>query len=70
VPLGRGPAVSLNDEIERVVPLVAAIHAASVLTHSLSPPRSEPPRPQYGDVTSEVVAFLCNRVERAVDAAR
>ena len=91
VPFGRGPAVSLDEEIERVVPLVAAIHAASdvvisvdtfnaevarlsieagasvindtsglydptmaavladsaatlVLTHSLAPPRSEPPR--------------------------
>jgi dihydropteroate synthase len=115
VPFGRGPAVSLDDEIERVVPLVRAIHAASdvvisvdtfnaevarlsikagaavindtsglydrsmaavvadsaatlVLTHSLAPPRSEPPRPQYGDVTAEVVAFLCKRVERAVAA--
>jgi dihydropteroate synthase len=115
VPFGRGPAVSLDDEIERVVPLVRAIHAASdvvisvdtfnaevarlsikagasvindtsglydrsmaavvadsaatlVLTHSLAPPRSEPPRPQYGDVTTEVVAFLCHRVERALAA--
>jgi dihydropteroate synthase len=115
VPFGRGPAVSRDEEIKRVVPLVRAIHAASdavisvdtfnaevarlsikagagvindtsglcdpnmaavvadstaalVLTHSLSPPRSEPPRPQYGDVTAEVVAFLCNRVERAVAA--
>ncbi len=115
VPFGRGPAVSVDEEIERVVPLVRAIHAASdvvisvdtfnaevarlsieggaslindtsglydarmaaviadsdatlVLTHSLAPPRSEPPRPQYGDVTAEVVAFLRDRVERAVAA--
>lgn len=115
VPFGRGPAVSLDEEIERVVPLVAAIHAASdvvisvdtfnaevarlsieagasvindtsglydptmaavladsaatlVLTHSLAPPRSEPPRPHYDDVTAEVVAFLRDRVERAVSA--
>jgi hypothetical protein len=29
VPFGRGPAVSLTEEIDRVVPLVATIHAAS-----------------------------------------
>ena len=115
VPFGRGPAVSLDEEIERVVPLVAAIHAASdvvisvdtfnaevarlsieagasvindtsglydpamaavladsaathVLTHSLAPPRSEPPRPKYDDVTAEVIAFLRDRVVRAVAA--
>lgn len=115
VPFGRGPAVSLDEEIDRVVPLVEAIHAASdvvisvdtfnaevarlsikagasvindtsglydlrmaavvadspatlVLTHSLPPPRSEPPAPRYGDVAAEVVAFLSNRVERAVAA--
>jgi dihydropteroate synthase len=115
VPFGRGPAVSLDQEIERVVPLVRAIHDASdvvisvdtfnaevarlsieagasiindtsglydprmaavladsaatlVLTHSLPPPRSEPPRPQYGDVTAEVIAFLRDRVARAVGA--
>lgn len=115
VPFGRGPAVGLDEEIDRVVPLVEAIHAASdvvisvdtfnaevarlsikagasvindtsgpydahmaavladsaatlVLTHSLVPPRSEPPRPHYDDVTAEVVAFLCDRVERAVAA--
>ena len=115
VPFGRGPAVSLDEEINRVVPLVEAIHAASdvvisvdtfnaevallsieagasvindtsglhdptmaavladsaatlVLTHSLPPPRSEPPRPHYDDVTAEVVAFLRDRVERAVSA--
>ncbi len=115
VPFGRGPAVSLAEEIERVVPLVRAIHAASdvvisvdtfnaevarlsieagasvvndtsglydprmaavladsaatlVLTHSLPPPRSEPPRPQYANVTAEVTAFLRNRIARAVGA--
>jgi dihydropteroate synthase len=115
VPFGRGPAVSLAEETDRVVPLVRAIHAASdvvisvdtfnaevarlsikagaavindtsglfdrnmaavvadsaatlVLTHSIPPPRSEPPAPQYADVTAEVVAFLRNRVERAVAA--
>ena len=115
VPFGRGPAVSRDEEIDRVVPLVEAIRAASdvvisvdtynaevarlsieagasvindtsglhdpgmaavladsaatlVLTHSLAPPRSEPPCPHYDDVTAEVVAFLRDRVERAVAA--
>jgi dihydropteroate synthase len=115
VPFGRGPAVCLDEEIGRVVPLVEAIHAASdvvisvdtfnaevarlsieagasvindtsglydprmaaviadsaatlVLTHSLAPPRIEPPRPHYEDVTAEVVAFLRDRVERAAAA--
>jgi dihydropteroate synthase len=115
VPFGRGPAVSRDEELDRVVPLVEAIHAASnvvisvdthsaevarlsieagasvindtsglydpsmaavladsdatlVLTHSLAPPRSEPPCPRYDDVTAEVVAFLQDRVERAVAA--
>ena len=115
VPFGRGPAVSRDEELDRVVPLVEAIHAASnvvisvdthsaevarlsieagasvvndtsglydpsmaavladsdatlVLTHSLAPPRSEPPCPHYDDVTAEVVAFLNDRIERAVAA--
>ena len=115
VPFGRGPAVSQQEEIDRVVPVVEAIHAASdivisvdtfnsevarlsiaagagvindtsglwdenmagvvaasdatlVLTHSLAPPRSEPPRPQYTDVVLEVVDFLRDRVGRAVEA--
>ena len=115
VPFGAGPAVSEQEEIDRVVPVVAAIRAASgvavsvdtfnaevarlsilagaavindtsglfdermprvvaesdatlVLTHSLTPPRSAPPRPQYGDVVAEVVAFLGERVRRAVAA--
>jgi dihydropteroate synthase len=115
VPFGRGPAVSLEEEIDRVVPLVEAIHAASdilisvdtfnaevarlsieagasvindtsglydpdmaavlaasaatlVVAHSLGPPRSEPACPRYDDVTAEVVAFLRDRVARAVAA--
>lgn len=112
VPFGRGPVVGVEEEIERIVPLVEAIHASSdvvisvdtfnaevarhsiragaavindtsglwdpdmagvvadseatlVLTHSLNPPRSEPPNPQYDEVVEEVVAFLRDRVERA-----
>jgi dihydropteroate synthase len=115
VPFGRGPAVSRDEELDRVVPLVEAIHAASdvvisvdthdaevarlciaagasvindtsglydprmaavladsdatlVLTHSLAPPRSEPPCPHYDDVTAEVAAFLRDRIDRAVAA--
>ncbi len=112
VPFGRGPAVSLEEEVDRVVPVVAAIRAASdiaisvdtfnadvarlsieagasvindtsglwdermtavlaptdatlVLTHSLAPPRSEPPKPEYADVTAEVIEFLRDRVARS-----
>ena len=115
VPFGRGPVVTLEEELERVVPLVKAIHAVSdvvisvdtfnaevarqsilagagvindtsglydpdmaavladsdatlVLTHSLQPPRAEPPRPEYSDVTAEVIAFLRDRVDRATTA--
>jgi dihydropteroate synthase len=115
VPFGRGPAVSVAEEIDRVVPLVEALHAASdvvisvdtcvaevarlsieagagvindtsglhdpdmaavlagsdamlVLTHSLAPPRSEPPRARYADVVAEVAVFLRERIARAVAA--
>ncbi|MBK4348212.1 dihydropteroate synthase [Lacisediminihabitans changchengi] len=115
VPFGRGPAVSVQQELDRVIPVVEAIRAASdvvvsvdtfsaevarqsilagagvindtsglwdvdmapvvaasaatlVLTHSLAPPRSEPPRPEYTDVTADVIAFLENRVARATAA--
>jgi dihydropteroate synthase len=115
VPFGRGPVVSLDEELDRILPLVSAIAAESdvvisvdttsaevarqsiaagaavindtsglwdpdmapvvaatsatlVLTHSLAPPRSEPPRPEYGDVVDEVVEFLLDRVARSVEA--
>ncbi len=115
VPFGRGPVVTLEEELDRVVPVVEAIHAASdivisvdtfnaevarqsiaagaglindtsglfdpdmaavvagtaaslVLTHSLAPPRSEPPRPEYADVTADVIEFLRERLAMA-DAA-
>jgi dihydropteroate synthase len=115
VPFGRGPAISVDEELDRVVPLIEAIRAASdvvisvdthraevarlcleagadivndtsglydrgmaavvagstatlVLTHSLAPPRSEPPRAHYDDVTADVVAFLRDRIARAVAA--
>jgi dihydropteroate synthase len=112
VPFGRGPVVTLDEELERVVPVVEAIAARSdvvisvdtfsaavasaaieagasvindtsglwdpgmasvvagstatlVLTHSLQPPRAEPPAPEYVDVVDDVVAFLRDRVARA-----
>jgi dihydropteroate synthase len=115
VPFGRGPAVSTEEELDRVVPVIAAIAAESdvvisvdttsaavaresiaagasivndtsglfdpemvgtvaktaatlVLTHSLWPPRSEPARPEYGDVVDEVVNFLRERIFLAQDA--
>jgi dihydropteroate synthase len=115
VPFGRGPAVSLDEELDRILPLVSAIAAQSevvisvdttsaevarrsieagasvindtsglwdpdmapavaastatlVLTHSLAPPRSEPPRPEYSDVVGEVAEFLRDRIARAVAA--
>jgi len=113
VPFGRGPVVSVQQEIDRVIPVVEAVAAASdvvisvdttvaevarhavaagasvindtsglwddqmvgviaktgatlVLTHSIGPPRSEKPRPQYGDVVNDVVDYLRNRIDRAV----
>src|SRR5690606_22969126 len=110
VPFGRGPAVTALEELDRVVPVVEAVAAASavvisvdtvsavvareairagaavindtsglfdpdmaktvaatdatlVLTHSMSPPRAEPPKPEYDDVVADVVAFLTDRVE-------
>jgi dihydropteroate synthase len=115
VPFGRGPSVGPTQELDRVLPLVEAIRAASdvvisvdthraeiarrcieagasvindtsglydpdmaavladsaatlVLAHSLAPPRSEPPRPHYDDVTAEVATFLRDRIERTVAA--
>ncbi|WP_349897884.1 dihydropteroate synthase [Parafrigoribacterium soli] len=112
VPFGRGPVVTLDEELERVVPVVEAIAVRSdvvisvdtfsaavasaaieagasvindtsglwdpgmasavaasdatlVLTHSLQPPRAEPPAPEYIDVVDEVVAFLRDRIARA-----
>jgi len=113
VPFGRGPVVTLEEELSRVVPVVEAVAAASdvvisvdthnaevarqsiaagaavindtsglwdadlvgvvaesaatlVLTHSLQPPRSAHPSPQYGDVVTEVADFLREKVAVAV----
>lgn len=116
VPFGPdGPPVSPAEEIDRVVPAIAAVRAHTdavisvdthrgevarqaiaagadvvndtsgladpdlvaavaengvglVVTHSLSGPRVRHPRPQYKDVTAEVIAFLRDRVRYALDA--
>ena len=115
VPFGRGPDVSVAEELDRVVTTVEAVAAASdvvisvdttravvadaaiaagasvindtsgfwdpdmpgvvarsgaavVLTHSLSPPRSEPPRPQYDDVVTAVCTRLSGLTETALAA--
>lgn len=45
--------------------LAAATGATLIITHSLAAPHRHHPRPQYGDVVAEVVAFLADRLERA-----
>lgn len=45
---------------------VAGTDAQLVITHSLAAPRTLHPRPRYGDVTTEVAAFLRQRVALAL----
>jgi dihydropteroate synthase len=53
----------------RMAAVVADSDATIVITHSLAEPRRPlPAPPQYGDVTTEVVGFLRERVERALVA--
>jgi dihydropteroate synthase len=47
--------------------LAAAQGATLVITHSLALPHQHHHRPQYGDVVTEVKAFLAERVQLAVD---
>jgi len=48
--------------------VIAAEGAATlVITHSLALPRQHYRRPQYTDITSEVRAFLAERIQLAVD---
>ncbi|WP_370454449.1 dihydropteroate synthase [Homoserinibacter sp. GY 40078] len=115
VPFGRGPVVALDDEIDRIVPVVEAIRRSSdvvisvdtfsarvaeaalaagadvvndtsglwdpdmagvvaasaghiVLTHSLTPPRTPHPSPQYDDVVRAVVDHLRVRIDMALEA--
>jgi dihydropteroate synthase len=46
--------------------VVAEAGAGLIITHSLAPPHTPMPRPQYKDVTSEVAAFLRERVDLAI----
>lgn len=52
-----------NPDIARVA---AATGAHLVITHSLARPREVYPRPTYGDVVAEVVAFLRQKVDLAL----
>jgi dihydropteroate synthase len=60
----------INDTTGLRDPDLAAVVADSgahvVITHSLAAPRTDYPRPQYGDVVTEVAEFLARRVELAV----
>lgn len=47
---------------------VASSGGHIVLTHSLTPPRTPHPSPQYDDVVATVVAHLASRIEMATDA--
>jgi dihydropteroate synthase len=62
----------INDSSGLRDPAMAAVVAGSdamlVVTHSVAPPRSAPSRAHYADVVAEVVAFLRERIERAVAA--
>jgi dihydropteroate synthase len=49
-----------------MIGVIAGSDVTLVLTHSLQPPRSAHPSPQYGDVVTEVAEFLRGRVSVAV----
>ncbi|MBM7849129.1 dihydropteroate synthase [Arthrobacter roseus] len=53
-----------NPDLARVV-ADTGVHL--VITHSLAAPRTVYPRPTYGDVVTEVAAFLQDRVNAAID---
>ena len=48
-----------------LVDVIAAQGATLVITHSLALPRQHHCRPQYSDITSEIKAFLAERVQLA-----
>ena len=68
----RAGAAVINDTSgfwdPRMPEVVAASGAAVVLTHSLHPPRSEPAKPEYGDVVAEVRDRLAELVGRSIAA--
>lgn len=69
--IAAGAAV-INDTSGLFDPNMASVVADSaatlVLTHSLWPPRAEPPKPTYGDVVAEVVGFLQTKISEATSA--
>ena len=68
----RAGAAVINDTTglsdSRLAGVVADSDATLVITHSLAAPRMPYPEPHYDDVVSEVVAFLEERIARAVAA--
>jgi len=54
-----------DPDIARVV---ADSDATLIITHSLAEPRTQFPRPHYGDVVNDVAGFLRRRVDEAIDA--
>ncbi|SMH39678.1 dihydropteroate synthase [Rathayibacter oskolensis] len=54
VPFGRGPAVSLQEEIDRVVPVVAGIHERSDVVISVDTTRAEVARASIAEGASVV----------------
>jgi dihydropteroate synthase len=64
-------AVVINDTTglhdSELADVVSAQGATLVITHSLALPHEHHRRPQYGDVVSEVKAFLAERIELAID---
>jgi len=60
--------VSAGRDEPELLMLAAQKSAAIVLMHMLGKPRTMQDSPQYGDVVSEVRAFLAGRIEAAVAA--
>jgi dihydropteroate synthase len=42
-------------------------HTQLIVTHSVAPPRTHHPRPQYTDIAGQIAAFLRERVRLALD---
>jgi dihydropteroate synthase len=66
----KAGADAINDTSGLRNPDMAAAVAESgaqlVITHSLAPPRSAWPRPDYHDVVGEVRDFLCRKIDEAI----
>src|SRR5690606_40292719 len=51
-----------------LVHVVADSDASLIITHSLAAPRTQYPRPSYGDVVTDVAGFLRRKVDEAIAA--